>query len=263
VAVEAVDGRLLRFRGVPAVAFHATPAAAVAALAGQGYDVARRDHWIGEAPAGGPRSAARVLAAAESGHRVEVDYAAPPGGGLLVAAITFDPGWRGRAGGRAVPLHPTALGQVGAVLPPGEGRLVLEYRDRWLPLGAAVSAVGLTALLTLIVLPPLLLGRGRGSALTAAARQAASAHLSAALSSGRQIRRLRLECLPLPRRSDAYSLFLQAAAFAAGRAATPAVARMVAAPARAKAGGAVLRHGVGWALVDEPAGRRRMDGAAG
>lgn len=161
VDVAAVGGRLPRFRGAPAAAFHATPEAAVAALAGQGYDVARRDHWVGAAPPGGPRGAARVLAAAEAGHRVEVDYAAPPGGGLLVAAVTFDPGWQGRAGGRPVPLHPTALGQVGAVLPPGEGRLVLEYRDRWLPLGAALSAVGLTALLALTVLPVLLLGRRR------------------------------------------------------------------------------------------------------
>jgi hypothetical protein len=104
-----------------------------------------------------------VLAAAEAGHRLEVGYAAPPGGGLLVAAITFDPGWRGHACGRPVSLHPTALGQVGVVLPPGEGSLVLEYRDRWLPLGAAVSAAGMTALLALIALPGLVSGRRRST----------------------------------------------------------------------------------------------------
>jgi hypothetical protein len=160
VRVEAVAGRLPRYRGVPAVSFHRTPAAAAAALSAQGYAVARRDHWVGvpppgsaadpgsvaEPPPGEPPGAARVLATAAAGSRTEVAYEAPPGGGLLVAAVTFDPGWRGSVGGRPVPLHPTALGQTGVVLPAGSGRLVLEYRDRWLPAGAALSAAALAAL---------------------------------------------------------------------------------------------------------------------
>lgn len=173
VRVESVAGRLPRFRGVPAVSFHRTPAAAVAALAAQGYAVARRDHWVGEppprsvgeGPSGGadepppanvvglppgvPPGAARVRAVAAAGSRIEVAYEAPPAGGFLTAAVTFDSGWRGSVGGRPVPLHPTALGQIGAVLPAGPGRLVLVYRDPWVPVGAALSALALAGLLAI------------------------------------------------------------------------------------------------------------------
>lgn len=173
VARAPVPGRLPRFRGVPAVRFVPDAAAARTALARQGWRVGERDVWIageGAPPAatgggtggeGGDEAgeeaggAARVLAARAGGRRIVLDAAAPPGGGWLVAAVTFDRGWRATAGGRGLPLWPTALGQIGTRVPAGRHRVELVYRDRRLPWGVAGSAAGLLALAALAAWPRL------------------------------------------------------------------------------------------------------------
>jgi hypothetical protein len=158
VTLAPVPDPLPRFRGVPAVRFVPDPAAARAALAGQGYRVGGRDVWIaaaGSAPApAAAGGAARVLAAGAGGRRIAIDAASPAGGGWLVAAVTFDRGWRGRAGGRELPLWPTALGQIGTVVPAGRHRVELTYADPWLPWGVGGSAAGLLALAVLAGWPP-------------------------------------------------------------------------------------------------------------
>ena len=64
-------------------------------------------------------------------------------GAFFVAAMTFDDGWRARLDGAPVPTFPTAACQLGVELPPGEHRLVLEYRDPFVPVGAAASLAAL------------------------------------------------------------------------------------------------------------------------
>jgi hypothetical protein len=156
VRVEAVEGRLPRYRGVPFVDFHADPDAALRALAAQGFETSRRDHWVGPRPParGGEGEEARVIAVEEGGNRLVVTYEAPPAGGALLLAVTFDDGWRARVGDRDLPLHPTALGQIGVLVPGGRERLVLAYRDPWLAPSAALSATALAAILVLLLRRP-------------------------------------------------------------------------------------------------------------
>jgi hypothetical protein len=147
-AAEVLDNPwvLPRYRFVAEVRFHPDAASALAAAAGEGYELARRDHWVGTAPAPpppiDPPAPAELLAVTDGGGRIAVRYRAPAGG-RFVAAVTFDAGWRATVDGEAVPLYPTALGQIGAVVPAGEHRLELAYRDRWLLPGAALSLLGL------------------------------------------------------------------------------------------------------------------------
>ncbi|HUO86288.1 MAG TPA: hypothetical protein VM617_02770 [Thermoanaerobaculia bacterium] len=154
VRVETVSGRLPRFRGVGRVDFHPDPGAALGALARQGFEVARRDHWIGPPPAADRLEgldAPRVVAVLDAGNRLAVDYQAAPAGGALVLAMTFDEGWAARVDGRRLTLHPTALGQIGVVVPGGRGRLNLAYRDPWLAPAAAVSGLALAGLFVLFL----------------------------------------------------------------------------------------------------------------
>jgi hypothetical protein len=153
MALFANPRRLPRLRLVPEVRLHPTLGAAVAAARSEGWRVDRRDHWLAVAPAAADRGPAlppytppRILATSDLGGRLEVRLSAPDGG-WLVAATTYDRGWRARLDGEALPLHPTALGQLGVALPPGAGdrRLVLDYRDRRLGAGAALGLLGLVA----------------------------------------------------------------------------------------------------------------------
>lgn len=140
---------LPRHRFVPAVAFHPTVFAALAGARADGYDLARVDHWVG---AGGPTAGgeARLLAIDDRGGRVAVRYRAP-GGGFFVAATTFDRGWAAAVDGRPVVTYPTAIGQLGVVVPAGEHRLDLAYHTPRLAAGAAVTAAGLLALAVLLL----------------------------------------------------------------------------------------------------------------
>jgi uncharacterized membrane protein YfhO len=119
-------------------------------------DLGRRDLCLGaDAPQAAAYATGRVLAA-DGEQRPRVRYAAS-GPAFLVAAMTFDDGWRGTLeDGREVSLCPTALGQIGARLPSGEHTLLLRYRDPWVRVGAAISGITLllAALLALRLTPP-------------------------------------------------------------------------------------------------------------
>lgn len=140
-------------RSVQAVHLHADRRRAVVAAAAQGWDVARRDHWIAPAKRGGARRGGSVhlVNVRDLGDEVRVRYRAPRGG-LLVVASTFDPGWTARAGEHRLTPHPTAVGQIGLELPAGEHELVLRYRDPWLTAGLAVTAATVFACLLLLFL---------------------------------------------------------------------------------------------------------------
>jgi hypothetical protein len=132
---------LPRFRFVPRVTFHPSLTAAIAAARAASWGVGREEHGV--RPGLTPRTLVytrppQLLGSADEGKRVRLHYRAD-GGAFFVAATTFDEGWAGRIDGAPVAVYPTAACQLGVELPPGEHRLVLEYRDPFVPVGAAVS----------------------------------------------------------------------------------------------------------------------------
>jgi hypothetical protein len=141
---------LPRFRFVPRVTFHATHPEALAAARAGGWNVARSEHCVGTARTVAYSQRAVSLEVEDQGGRIRLHYRAGQGA-FLVAAMTFDPGWRARVDGSPVAVRPTAACQLGVELPPGEHRLDLRYRDPRVPAGAALSlaalALGTAALL--------------------------------------------------------------------------------------------------------------------
>ncbi|MBW8876455.1 MAG: hypothetical protein JF614_15920 [Acidobacteria bacterium] len=136
---------LPRFRFVPRVTFHPTHAAAVAAARAGEWAVGREEQGV--RPGLPPRTLIytrppRLLESADEGGRVRLHYRTAEGA-FFVAATTFDEGWRARVDGAPVPVEPTAACQLGVELPAGEHRLVLEYWDSFVPVGAAVSLAAL------------------------------------------------------------------------------------------------------------------------
>jgi hypothetical protein len=135
---------LPRFRFVPRVTFHPTLTAAVAAARAAEWAVGREEQSVRPGPA---RTLVysrppRLLESADEGGRVRLRYQAVEGA-FFVAATTFDEGWRARIDGAPAGVYPTAACQLGVELPPGEHRLLLEYRDPFVPVGAAVSLFAL------------------------------------------------------------------------------------------------------------------------
>jgi hypothetical protein len=74
-------------------------------------------------------------------------------GGRFVLAEQQFPGWRATVDGRAVPIELWRGAFQAVDVPAGEHSVVFEYRSRWLPLGAGISAVALLALLAAIRWP--------------------------------------------------------------------------------------------------------------
>lgn len=133
--------RLPRFRFVRSLGHAADERAA--SVAKPALDLASSDLCIGtNSPPAGEYAAAAVLSATQQ-QRVRLRYRAT-GPAFLVAAITYDEGWKGSLeDGTAVALCPTSLGQLGVALPAGEHLLSLTYRDPWVRVGVAISAITL------------------------------------------------------------------------------------------------------------------------
>jgi hypothetical protein len=137
--------RLPLYRFVPHVTFHSSYGSALYVARGQGYAVDRQEHCVrANAPPATVSypTAPRLLAFRDAPGRIELRYRARAGG-FFVAAATFDDGWRAEVDGARRDVYPTAAGQLGVELPPGEHRLALAYRERLLPWGAAVSLLAL------------------------------------------------------------------------------------------------------------------------
>jgi len=139
--------RMSVYRFVPQVSFHPTYASALYLAHSQGFAVDHQEHCVrSDAP---PATVSyplppRLLTFKDAAGHVELRYRAATGG-FFVVATTFDPGWRAAVDGAPRRVYPTAAGQLGVALPAGEHRLVLAYRERLLPLGAAVSLAALLA----------------------------------------------------------------------------------------------------------------------
>lgn len=136
---------LPRFRFVPRVTFHPTEGAALAAARAAEWAVAREEQAVEPGQPSrtqGYSRPPRLLESADEGGKVRLRYRAEDGA-FFVAATTFDEGWRARIDGAPAVVHPTAACQLGVELPPGEHRLLLEYRDPFVPVGAAVSLFAL------------------------------------------------------------------------------------------------------------------------
>ncbi len=139
--------RLPVYRFVPQVSFHPSYGSALYVARSQGFAVARQEHCVRAAsPPETVRYPAppRLLAFHDAAGRIELRYQAAAGG-FFVVATTFDDGWQAAVDGAPLPVYPTAAGQLGVALPPGEHRLALRYGDRLLPWGAAVSLASLLA----------------------------------------------------------------------------------------------------------------------
>jgi len=140
-AIVPLPARLPRYRFVRALGYAADPAAAAREISS--LDFATADLCVGDAAARPGAYAAGTLLAREEGQRLRLRYHAE-GEAFLVAAVTFDDGWRATLDdGSAAATCPTSLGQLGVALPGGEHAVTLRYRDPWVRVGAAVTAVTL------------------------------------------------------------------------------------------------------------------------
>jgi hypothetical protein len=95
----------------------------------------------GDAGAPGAEGAAAVRTVRRRADREEVDVRS--GGGWLFRSETYDPHWRGRIDGRAVPIVPADFAFQAVRVPAGEHRVEFVYSD---PLVAAAMAISLAAL---------------------------------------------------------------------------------------------------------------------
>lgn len=144
---------LRRYRFVPRVSFHPTWSSALAESRRQSYAVARHEQCVRE---GQPPAHAEYpvppqpLGLRDEGREVRLRYRAP-GQAFFVVASTYDAGWRATLDGAPVPVWPTGIGQIGIELAAGEHELVLAYRERLLPAGAAVTLVALGVWALLLV----------------------------------------------------------------------------------------------------------------
>jgi len=139
---------LPRFRFVPRVSFHADTAGALSSAHILAWQVSRHEQLIRP---GGPaetisfRRPPVLLSFTDGGGWIALRYRAEEGGGLFVAAMTFDPGWRALLDGAPLAIYPTAACQLGLRIPAGEHRLELRYHERLLGPGALVTLLALAA----------------------------------------------------------------------------------------------------------------------
>ena len=139
---------LPRFRFVPRVSFHPDTAGALSSAHILAWQVSRHEQLIRP---GGPaetisfRRPPALLSFTDEGGRIALRYRAEEGGGLFVAAMTFDPGWRALLDGAPLAIYPTAACQLGLRIPAGEHRLELRYHERLLGPGALVTLLALAA----------------------------------------------------------------------------------------------------------------------
>jgi hypothetical protein len=143
---------LPRHRFVPRVVYHPDAEAALAAARREGWELMRREHAVGgpQRETAFPRPP-EPLELEERPGRLRLRYRSPSPA-FFVLAETFDEGWRGEVDGAPLAVVPTAACQIGVELPAGEHVLELRYRERLLPLGAAVTLLTLAAVAGMLLL---------------------------------------------------------------------------------------------------------------
>jgi hypothetical protein len=134
-------------RFAPAAESFPDGASALAAALADEARFARREYVVAAADAL-PRTLdadARVTRFDDRGRRIDLDVE-NHGPALLVVATTWDRFWSARADGAPVPVLETGAGYLAIPVPAGTGRVRLVYRDPWVRVGAAASAVALLGL---------------------------------------------------------------------------------------------------------------------
>ena len=138
---------LERFRFVSRVAYETDLSSAIQQVKGRDFDLANFDAVV--APSTETRGAtlefdpqAQLIGVEDQASRVALDYQAQADA-FMVVAITADRDWAARVDETSIPIHVTALGQMGIELPVGRHRLVLEHRNPMLIWGALVSVLTL------------------------------------------------------------------------------------------------------------------------
>jgi hypothetical protein len=91
--------------------------------------------WQSSPPAARP-ARAEIVAFAPERIVIDVDSARP---GLLVVAEAWYPGWRATVNGRGAACLQANGWMRGVAVPAGRSEVVLSFRSRYLPLGAAIS----------------------------------------------------------------------------------------------------------------------------
>lgn len=145
---------LPRHRFVPRVTWHADPGSALAAARAERYAVMRHEHAVRPGAPRGETAFPRPpepLELEERPGRLRLRYRSRSPA-FFVLAETFDEGWRAEVDASPLPAYSTAASQIGVELPAGEHVLELRYRERLLPLGAAVTLATLAAVLGALLL---------------------------------------------------------------------------------------------------------------
>lgn len=157
-------------RAVAAAEAHPSAEAALEAALAAGLPLAERE-WLTGAPWTGerrfePEARARLTADHGATLRVAIDGAPRAPGALdalIVVAATWDPFWSAEADGARAPVLEAAAGYLAVPVPPGTRELVLRYRDPWVRVGGALSALALVAV-ALVGLRSRALARPAGAA---------------------------------------------------------------------------------------------------
>ncbi|HYG64828.1 MAG TPA: YfhO family protein [Thermoanaerobaculia bacterium] len=139
---------LPRFRFVPRASFHPTWEAALQEARAQGWLVHRHEHAVRPGAPTAPVTYAgrpQTVEFTDERQRMRMRYTSEAPA-LFTAAVTFDGGWRAAVDGAAVPVWPTAAGQMSVEVPAGEHEIVLEYHQPLLLRGVAISLTALAAL---------------------------------------------------------------------------------------------------------------------
>src|SRR5258708_14804516 len=91
-----------------------------------------------------------VMREANGGVVGDVNLAAA---GLVVVNQTYTPDWVARIDGRTAQVHPANVMEQSVEVPAGRHHLELSYEPASVPVGLALSGLGLLALLAIVVLP--------------------------------------------------------------------------------------------------------------
>lgn len=146
VTVYGIEGCVPRLHGVASVTAVSGLQEALAALKREDFEAGRMAVVEGGADATFDPLTVReeVVNAASARARVE----AGPGGGFLVFATSYAPGWTAAVDGAPTPIRPVDGAVMGVAVPPGAHEVTFGYRAPGLSVGAGVSGAALlTALL--------------------------------------------------------------------------------------------------------------------
>lgn len=136
---------------VPAVAAVNSPEEAEKAITAAGWDPARLAAIEGalNLPAGAAGGTASITAENPTDLTISVESA---GGGLLVLADAYYPGWEATLDGGLAQIYRTNVAFRGVAVPAGRHLVHMTYASRWLAWGFALSAGSLAACVWLLVL---------------------------------------------------------------------------------------------------------------